>query len=40
MSVISILAVTFLAVVFIVDAIRIVQLVRKRKKSRNNSLTV
>jgi len=40
MSVISILAVTFLAVVFIVDAIRIVQLARKRKKSRNNSLTV
>jgi len=40
MSVISILAVTFLAVVFIVDTIRIVQLVRKRKKSRNNSLTV
>ena len=40
MSVTSILAITFLAVVFIVDAIRIVQLVRKRKKSRNNSLTV
>ena len=39
MDVIPILAVIFLVVVFIVDTIRLVQLLRERKKNRDNSLT-